>query len=223
MLQFAHFGILGQDFWWFRTPSALLEKSCLASYQSSLLRGKKAERSSLLPGSCFLLCGNSFKGKVWGCAAVSLTFGIGNVMRAFGVYWWGEEAARVRVTGQSGEELVPFRRLKQWSADITQAPVKARRGFFCFNWLTCQLPWSCSFHLFPRVFERGQPVWWTAWKWWNPQRWNHLFSPVLGEEQKPDFRSEQSHRGHLRGRLPSSASAPWGLLPDEEGFFCAPL
>lgn len=144
-------------------------------------------------------------------------------MRAFGVYWWGEEAARVRVTGQSGEELVPFRRLKQWSADITQAPVKARRDFFYFNWLTCQLPWSCSFHLFPRVFEPGQPVWWTAWKWWNPQRWNHLFSPVLGEEQKPDFRSEQSHRGHLRGRLPSSASAPWGLLPDEEGFFCAPL
>lgn len=40
-----------------------------------------------------------------------------------------EGAAKVRVTGRSAEERVPFRRLKQQPADITQVPAKGRRDF----------------------------------------------------------------------------------------------
>lgn len=57
----------------------------------------------------------------------------------------------------------------------------------------------------------------------TPKDGHRCFPLCWGGEAVVRLRSDQSHWGLLRGRLPSPATAHWGLLPGVEGFFCASL
>lgn len=96
MLWFALLGSL-VNLGWFRTPSALLEKSHLAA----CCCGKEVRRPSLLPGSCFSYAGILWRESLW-IVLLNLNFCFANVMRASGVYWWGKG-----VRGVESQQSIP--------------------------------------------------------------------------------------------------------------------
>lgn len=61
-----------------------------------------------------------------------------------------EGAAKVRVTGQSAEEHVPFRRLKQQSADNHPSTCNRQKGFLQSTTRSCAS--SCGAVLFTSFF-----------------------------------------------------------------------